>query len=63
MFMASIAFMQRLFGKNSSKSEKPAPEKHGKQKLNREDKRQIEAAIAKAKRTDKNEMSAQDSIP
>ena len=61
--MAIKTFMQRLFGKNSSKPEKSAPEKHGKRKLNREDKRQIEAAIAKVKRTDKNEMSAQDSIP
>lgn len=63
MFIAIKTFIQRLFGKNSSKPEKPAPEKHGERKLNREDKRQIEAAIAKAKRTDKNEMSAQDSIP
>ena len=34
-----------------------------KRKLTREEKKQIEAAIAKAKGTDKKELSAQDSIP
>ena len=39
--------------------------KNGKQKrrLTREEKKQIEAAIARANRTDKKEKSAQDSIP
>ena len=34
-----------------------------KRKLTRDEKKQIEAAIARAKRTDKKELSAQDSIP
>ena len=34
-----------------------------KKKLSRADKKQIEAAIARANRTDKKEKSAQDSIP
>ena len=34
-----------------------------KRKLTRSERKQIEAAIAKAKRTDKKELSAQDSIP
>ena len=43
--------------------EKPAPVKRGGQKLTKDDKRQIEAAIARARRTDEKEQSAQDSIP
>ena len=59
------ALMRRLFGRNGGEPEKPAPvrHKHSGQKLSREDKQQIEAAIARAKRTDKKELSAQDSIP
>ena len=35
----------------------------GKKKLSRRDRKQIEAAIARANRTDRKEQSAQDSIP
>ncbi len=52
--------MQRLFGKKEQKPEQPIKTK---KKLSRAEKKQIEAAIARANRTDKKEKSAQDSIP
>ena len=57
------ALMRRLFGRSGGEPEKPAPVKHSGQKLTREDRQRIEAAIARAKRTDTKELSAQDSIP
>ena len=43
--------------------DKDAPQPVGKKKLSRRDRKQIEAAIARANRTDRKEQSAQDSIP
>ncbi len=60
MFMAIKSWLQRLFGKNEQKPEQPLQTK---KKLSRAEKKQIEAAIARANRTDKKEKSAQDSIP
>lgn len=62
MFTAIKTLIHRLFGKGPEPQERPARRKGGK-RLSHEDKRQIEAAIARAKRTDKKELSAQDSIP
>ena len=52
--------IKRLFGKKEKPEEQPIK---ATKKLSRADKRQIEAAIARANRTDKKEKSAQDSIP
>ena len=62
MFTAIKTLIHRLFGKGPEPQERPARRKGGK-RLSHEDKRQVEAAIARAKRTDKKELSAQDSIP
>ncbi|MCX4324765.1 MAG: hypothetical protein OSJ59_17620, partial [Lachnospiraceae bacterium] len=51
-----------MFGKEPEPQARPAQRKGGKH-LSHEDRRQIEAAIAKAKGKDKKELSAQDSIP
>ncbi|RKJ38539.1 conjugal transfer protein TraE [Acutalibacter sp. 1XD8-33] len=51
-----------MFGKEPEPQARPAQRKGGKH-LSHEDRRQIEAAIAKAKGKDKTELSAQDSIP
>ena len=52
--------IKRLFGKKEKPEEQSIK---ATKKLSRADKRQIEAAIARANRTDKKEKSAQDSIP
>ena len=49
-----------MFGKTEEKTVQPVKTK---KKLSRADRKQIEAAIARANRTDKKEKSAQDSIP
>ena len=49
-----------MFGKTEEKTVQPVKTK---KKLSRADKKQIEAAIARANRTDKKGKSAQDSIP
>ena len=60
MFTAIKRWLHRLFGKNEKPEGQPVkPTK----KLSRADRKQIEAAIARASRTDKKEQSAQDSIP
>ena len=63
MFMAIKTLFRRRTEKGGGETEKSAPVKQGGRKLTKEDRRQIEAAIARAKRTDKKELSAQDSIP
>ena len=60
MFTAIKSWLHRLFGKNEEKAVQPVKTK---KKLSRADRKQIEAAIARANRTDKKEKSAQDSIP
>ena len=60
MFTAIKRWLHQLFGKNEEKAVQPV---RTKKKLSRADKKQIEAAIARANRTDKKEKSAQDSIP
>ena len=60
MFTAIKNWLHRLFGKNEEKAVQPVKTK---KKLSRADRKQIEAAIARANRTDKKEKSAQDSIP
>ena len=60
MFTAIKRWLHRLFGKNEEQTVQPVKTK---KKLSRADKKQIEAAIARANRTDKKEKSAQDSIP
>ena len=60
MFTAIKRWLHRLFGKNEEKAVQPVKTK---KKLSRADRKQIEAAIARANRTDKKEKSAQDSIP
>ena len=62
MFTAIKKLIRRLFGKEPEPQARPAQRKGGKH-LSHEDRRQIEAAIARAKGTDKKDMSAQDSIP
>ena len=62
MFTAIKKLIRRLFGKEPEPQARPAQRKGGK-RLSHEDRRQIEAAIARAKGTDKKDMSAQDSIP
>ena len=60
MFTAMKSWLRRLLGKPEEKTVHPVKTK---KKLSRSDKKQIEAAIARANRTDKKEKSAQDSIP
>ena len=60
MFTAIKRWLHRLFGKKEEQTVQPVKTK---KKLSRADKKQIEAAIARANRTDKKEKSAQDSIP
>jgi hypothetical protein len=55
-----------LFAKKTNQTAEPGEKKKpvaAKRKLTRAEKKQIEAAIARANRTDKKEQSAQDSIP
>ena len=61
MFTAIKSWLHRLFGKDE-KTAQPVNQKKMK-KLSRADRKQIEAAIARANRTDRKEKSAQDSIP
>ena len=61
LFTAIKSWLHRLFGKDE-KTAQPINQKKIK-KLSRADKKQIEAAIARANRTDRKEKSAQDSIP
>ena len=60
MFAAIKSWLHRLFGKTEEKAVQPV---RTKKKLSRADRKQIEAAIVRANRTDKKEKSAQDSIP
>jgi len=60
LFTAIKNWLHQLFGKNEEKAVQPVKTK---KKLSRADRKQIEAAIARANRTDKKEKSAQDSIP
>ena len=59
MFTAIKSWLHRLFGKTEEKAVQPI---RAKKKLSRADRKQIEAAIARANRTDKKKKSAQDSI-
>ena len=59
LFTAIKNWLHQLFGKNEEKAVQPVKTK----KLTRAERKQIEAAIARANRTDKKEKSAQDSIP
>ncbi|WP_445323392.1 VirB4-like conjugal transfer ATPase, CD1110 family [Paenibacillus sp. FSL P4-0127] len=61
MFTAIKSWLHRLFGKNEKTAQPVKPKKM--KKLSRADRKQIEAAIARANRTDRKEKSAQDSIP
>ena len=60
LFTALKSWLRRLLGKPEEKTVQPVKTK---KKLSRADKKQIEAAIARANRTDKKGKSAQDSIP
>ena len=60
LFTAIKKWLHRMFGKTEEKTVQPVKTK---KKLSRADRKQIEAAIARANRTDKKEKSAQDSIP
>ena len=60
LFTAMKSWLRRLLGKAEEKTVQPVKTK---KKLSRADKKQIEAAIARANRTDKKGKSAQDSIP
>lgn len=60
LFTAIKNWLHRLFGKSEEKTVQPMKTR---KKLSHADKKQIEAAIARANRTDKKEKSAQDSIP
>ena len=60
LFTAMKSWLRRLLGKPEEKIVQPVKTK---KKLSRADKKQIEAAIARANRTDKKGKSAQDSIP
>ena len=60
LFTAMKSWLRRLLGKPEEKTVQPVKTK---KKLSRSDKKQIEAAIARANRTDKKGKSAQDSIP
>ena len=59
LFTAMKSWLRRLLGKPEEKTVHPVKTK---KKLSRADKKQIEAAIARANRTDKKGKSAQDSI-
>ena len=59
LFTAIKKWLRRLLGKPEEKTVQPVKTK---KKLSRADKKQIEAAIARANRTDKKGKSAQDSI-
>ena len=59
LFTAIKKWLHRMFGKTEEKTVQPVKTK---KKLSRADKKQIEAAIARANRTDKKGKSAQDSI-
>ena len=61
LFTVIKSWLHRLFGKDE-KTAQPVNQKNMK-KLSRADRKQIEAAIARANRTDKKKKSAQDSIP
>jgi type IV secretory pathway VirB4 component len=61
LFTAIKSWLHRLFGKDE-KTAQPVNQKKMK-KLSRADRKQIEAAIARANRTDRKGKSAQDSIP
>lgn len=54
--------LHRLFGRKNGHQKKPAPARPGR-RLTRADKKQIEAVIARSKRNNRKELSAQDSIP
>ena len=60
LFTAIKKWLHRMFGKTEEKTVQPVKTK---KKLSRAGKKQIEAAIARANRTDKQGKSAQDSIP
>ena len=60
LFTAIKKWLHRMFGKTEEKTVQPVKTKN---KLSRADKKQIDAAIARANRTDKKGKSAQDSIP
>ena len=60
LFTTIKKWLHRMFGKTEEKTVQPVKTK---KKLSRADKKQIEAAIARANRTDKKGKSAQDSIP
>ena len=60
LFTAIKKWLRRLLGKPEEKTVQPVKTQ---KKLSRADKKQIEAAIARANRTDKKGKSAQDSIP
>jgi len=63
LFITAIKnLIRRLFGEKPDPQARPPRQKGGK-RLSHEDRRQVEAAIARAKGTDKQELSAQDSIP
>lgn len=49
--------------KKKRQADKIEPQRKAQRKLSRTERKQIEAAIARANRTDKKERSAQDSIP
>ena len=61
MFIAAIK-NRRQSGKKPDPQAGPPRQKSGR-RLSREERRQVEAAIARAKGTDGQELSAQDSIP
>ena len=62
MFTAIKSWLPRLFGKSEEPEKTNQPVKVMK-KLSHADKKQIEAAIVRANRTNRKEKSAQDSIP
>ena len=55
--------MTLFAAKTKRQAEKAEPQTKTRRKLTRAERKQIEAAIARANRTDKKERSAQDSIP
>ena len=59
MFTAIKKWLHRMFGKTEEKTVQPVKTT---KKLSRADKKQIEAAISRANRTDKKGKSAQDSM-
>ena len=62
LFTAIKSWLHRLFGKSEEPEKTNQPVKVMK-KLSHADKKQIEAAIVRANRTNRKEKSAQDSIP